>query len=717
MSENISTERLRKNFILYLTGYMLLASLVIAAIAFVPLTNYIKDEVKKSFLSGAIVRAVAIDERLDKMIKIAEQTSKRFGILSQLDKYAQGHIDLDAVVAYVEPRHRLVMVLSPDITGISQFDARGHNIVALGTPIPQEFIQDHFPASPIAQVHIHNPNLIGGTPQFMVHVPQFNERKDFIGASYVLFTLEQFRTLLVDSESQNADSRFFLGTLDETQEENKILLNCQKCIHAPKVGPGCAEQMLDQVLHDHGQEARGLLPSPQSLDGAPNVAAFVKLKQAQLVLLGKRSEANLYKQVDRFTGFILSTVAFLILAGTAGMFFLSRPLTGRVLIYSNELEELNQSLRKEVHGHQEAEDALTQALQETKESRNRVNAIVHSVPDALMVIDPIGRMELLNPAAERLLNLSTDQATQKPLLDLLPEKPLQDAIRKLLAPPAADRETILDWPTSNGGERAFHARISALHENNQGVGQILLLQDVTRQRHIEQMKSEFISTAAHELRTPMTIIMGFSELLTSRLDIPVAQQQEYLSYILQKSEDMSKILDDLLDISRIESGRAPVLHIEPLLIGPLIEQAVIPYRQRFTQHRFETALQDSEQIMDLDGGKFAQVMENLLSNAVKYSAAGSLVRIGGELREDHYLITVSDQGIGMTAEQAAQVFDKFYRADASNTAAEGTGLGMFIVRHIVQAHGGKIWLDSTFGRGTTIYLSLPLHPPTEQAQA
>jgi signal transduction histidine kinase len=116
----------------------------------------------------------------------------------------------------------------------------------------------------------------------------------------------------------------------------------------------------------------------------------------------------------------------------------------------------------------------------------------------------------------------------------------------------------------------------------------------------------------------MTTIMGFSELLTSDQLISSEQQQEYLSYIFQKSEDMPKILDDLLDISRIESGRELVLHIEPLPIGPLIEQAVTPYRLRFTNRRFETVLTEPNRLLQLDRGKFAQIMENLLSNAVKY---------------------------------------------------------------------------------------------------
>ncbi len=177
--------------------------------------------------------------------------------------------------------------------------------------------------------------------------------------------------------------------------------------------------------------------------------------------------------------------------------------------------------------------------------------------------------------------------------------------------------------------------------------------------------------------------------------------------IYDKADVLSVLLDDLLDISRIESGRALDIHPEPWPAGYLLEQTVQHYEKRERTHRFVMDLLQPEQPLLVDRGKFGQVMENLLSNAVKYSPKGGTVRIAGQSVEAGYKVTVSDEGMGMTKEQLKQVFDKFYRADNADTAIQGTGLGMTIVRHIIEAHGGQVWVESEPGKGTTVHFILP----------
>lgn len=232
-------------------------------------------------------------------------------------------------------------------------------------------------------------------------------------------------------------------------------------------------------------------------------------------------------------------------------------------------------------------------------------------------------------------------------------------------------------------------------------------------KKLDQLKSEFISTAAHELRTPLASIMGYTELLASpemREPFSEAQRQEFLAEIYESSEALTKIVDDILDISRIEAGRGIPMNKQPTSIAPLLEKVLKRFRLKVSQELSLEVQDGVPEALEIDSNRIVQVMENLLSNAIKYSPKESCVQVVAELEGNHCKITVSDHGIGMTPDEAVHIFDKFYRADASNTAIRGLGLGMSIVKQIVEEHQGVIWVDSSPGEGTRVYFTLPVNP-------
>ena len=234
-------------------------------------------------------------------------------------------------------------------------------------------------------------------------------------------------------------------------------------------------------------------------------------------------------------------------------------------------------------------------------------------------------------------------------------------------------------------------------------------------RDIDQMKNQFISTAAHELRTPLSSILGFSELLLNPETINginKEKQREFLEIIFTKTEALCTIIDDLMDVSRIESGNQIPLKRQLCNIGEIIQKEVNNFRIQTPGHVFELSLtknQDTE--IWADRNKIVQVLENLFSNAAKYSSAGESICVTGGQTASGYRLTVADKGIGMTPEQVEQVFDKFYRADYKNTAIGGLGLGMNIVRHIIDGHGGDIQVASELGRGSVVTVDLPFGKP------
>jgi signal transduction histidine kinase len=234
------------------------------------------------------------------------------------------------------------------------------------------------------------------------------------------------------------------------------------------------------------------------------------------------------------------------------------------------------------------------------------------------------------------------------------------------------------------------------------------MHDVTHEREVDRMKTEFISTAAHELRTPLTSIQGFSEILMTRDDLGLEERKKFLSYINKQSVGLTNIINDLLDISRIESGRGFALNKVFCNTTDTIKNVIAYFQEYYRDHRFEVVPLEEPLELYMDKEKIEQVFKNLLSNSAKYSPGGGLIRVTEELSDDNYQVTVEDHGIGMTTEQVEKVFDKFYRVDASDTGIEGTGLGMTIVKHIVEAHKGEITVESAYGKGTTVRFTIPM---------
>ena len=220
------------------------------------------------------------------------------------------------------------------------------------------------------------------------------------------------------------------------------------------------------------------------------------------------------------------------------------------------------------------------------------------------------------------------------------------------------------------------------------------------------MKREFVSTAGHELQTPLTAIVGFSELLLNQDDLPEETRRECLTFILEKGEALSALVDRLLDINRIDAGRPLVLNPEPFSARQLIDGAVACFSSD-EQSRCTVRLPAAEVTMRGDREKMTRTLENLISNALKFSSPENTVEISCELSPAGLRMAVHDQGVGMTPEQTERIFEAFYRGDSSNTSSGGAGLGMCLVKHVVEAHGGTVEIESAPGDGTLVTLMLP----------
>ncbi len=371
-----------------------------------------------------------------------------------------------------------------------------------------------------------------------------------------------------------------------------------------------------------------------------------------------------------------------------------------------ELVEYREGLERKV---EERTQELETVLHDTSDARDRIDAILKSVADGLIVTDMYNRVVLMNRAAEELLGRRLSEAIGLTVDFAIEDATLRDRLRSTLDKRQEGYEFDFTLPGAKGVDtRILSARTSLVRDRSGEInGIVTIIHDVTHDREMDRMKTEFVSTAAHELRTPLTSIQGFSEILLTREDLPGDKQKKYLGYINHEAVALANIINDLLDISRIESGKGFSLSKKHCDVSALFARLAAVYCDRHPTHTFATEFPPEPLQMFVDPDKMHQVLDNILSNAVKYSPDGGKIAVSAREMNGDTEITVTDEGLGMTTEQVAKIFDKFYRADASNTAIEGTGLGMTIVKHIVEAHGGTVKVDSEFGKGTVVTITLP----------
>lgn len=386
---------------------------------------------------------------------------------------------------------------------------------------------------------------------------------------------------------------------------------------------------------------------------------------------------------------------------------------GRGMVVARDADQTPLRLvgtHRDIDREKKAEFALKKALHTAETERNKIDAILKSIGDGLVVIDQQNQIILLNQTAKSLLKIDNSSEQNLDITETVDGTLLTSELKQILSGEKESASIDLEiYDPILEQTRTIQARFSPIYDNNhQPNSVIIILQDVTQIREMERLKNEFISTAAHELRTPLTAIMGFSDLLLENNELPPQTQHDYLKIITDKSERLSSIVDELLDLSRIEAGRMITLDLQRHSLYTILQPFVSQYCESCPTHHIVTDFNDLETCLDIDKNKLTQAIENILSNAIKYSPNGGTITISAHKTPTDIVITISDQGIGMTPSQKEKIFNKFYRADNTNTAVGGLGIGLSIVKNIIDAHHGAIHVESTFGVGTSVQISLPL---------
>ncbi|MGE0679316.1 MAG: ATP-binding protein [Candidatus Binatia bacterium] len=343
-------------------------------------------------------------------------------------------------------------------------------------------------------------------------------------------------------------------------------------------------------------------------------------------------------------------------------------------------------------------------------SEKRFRSLTEHASDLISILDVKGIMRYHSPSITRLLGYEEQELvghSVSTLFHSLEEAKLKTAFAALRTEPLRVQAFELRIRHKNGSWRIFESIAQNLLDDPAVRGMVFNSRDITERKEIERLKDDLVSTVSHELRTPLTSLRGFAELMLTREFAP-EKQRHFLQVILNEGTRLTNLINDFLDIQRIESGQQ-TYHFETITLTSLLRDALEVFRADESQHSLRLEAPDNLSPVRADADRLHQVLANLVSNAIKFSPKGGTVIIRARQTADQIVVEVADQGVGIPPDVITQLFQKFYRVDNTETRSiGGTGLGLALVKDIITAHSGQVWVESQLNVGSSFFFSLPI---------
>jgi two-component system phosphate regulon sensor histidine kinase PhoR len=367
---------------------------------------------------------------------------------------------------------------------------------------------------------------------------------------------------------------------------------------------------------------------------------------------------------------------------------------------ADELGELARSLN-------DTAARLDAAIRSLTDERNRSAAVLASMVEGVAVIGPDERVLFCNHAFCHAVGAELPSCQGRPLLEVVRHTDLLGVIRKALA----SGGTLHGEATLSGERpRTFGVAAAPVRADAAGArGVVLVLHDISELRRLERVRRDFVANVSHELKTPLTAIQGFAETLLGGALEDAQNSRRFLEIIRDHAVRLGRLTDDLLKLSQIEAGKLE-LDLHPVAVIELIESCVETARLQAAQKQLALVVDAAPGLPSVraDSSRLREVLQNLLDNAVQYTPAGGRITVRAAPGEGGVVISVADTGIGIPQADQERIFERFYRVDAARSReVGGTGLGLSIARHLVEAHGGRLTVESEVGRGSTFSVFLP----------
>jgi len=338
------------------------------------------------------------------------------------------------------------------------------------------------------------------------------------------------------------------------------------------------------------------------------------------------------------------------------------------------------------------------------DERNRSAAILGSMVEGVAVVTGDERIVYCNHAFEQILELPEGSSQGRKLVEALRQVELVNAVRQALP---GGEEVTGEVEVGTVRRRSFSVTAAPVHAV-ETKSAVLVLHDITELRRLERVRRDFVANVSHEFKTPLTAIQGFAETLLGGALDDKDNRTRFVEIIREHAQRLARLTDDLLKLSRIEAGRLE-LELRPVRVQALVNGCV-------ETSRFKAEAKGLRILVDLpeglppvrgDGAQLGEVLQNLLDNATQYTPPGGQITVSATANADGVTFTVADTGIGIPESDLERIFERFYRVDAARSReAGGTGLGLAIARHIVDAHGGRIWVDSAVGHGSRFHFRI-----------
>lgn len=383
------------------------------------------------------------------------------------------------------------------------------------------------------------------------------------------------------------------------------------------------------------------------------------------------------------------------------------------------LEAMRAKMEKEMairtNDLEQSREALLNILEDTEmarakaeEEKRKSETIFTNFIDGLIVFDPAGRVELINPRAEEMLKASKKDLLGKKMIEL--EK--LSSTKALVSIFKGELKEVFRQELLIGEELYLEITSTFIVAQGQKSAFLIILHDITREKSIEQMKSQFVSVAAHQLRTPLSIIKWSLDMfIKGDAGKITAQQKDFLNKTFLTNERLIRIINDLLNVAKIEEGRY-IYQPKILEFNELVEQTFDSLKdlakRRGISYKLNVVDGKKPKVVKVDVEKMSLAIKNLLENALKYTAPKGKILVQLERKNNHLEVFVKDSGVGIPKDQQPRIFSKFFRsANVIKMETDGSGLGLFIAKNVIEAHGGKIWFESVENKGTTFFFTLP----------
>jgi len=427
------------------------------------------------------------------------------------------------------------------------------------------------------------------------------------------------------------------------------------------------------------------------------IAEILAKKEMELAEL-KKAQARELKEMDR--------IARMLVRRDFRLTEVQEERIREVQELTKRTKELEDSRKALVNILEDIEEARKNAEQE----KNKTEALITNFTDGLLFFGESRKLSLINPQAEDFFQVRGKDVIDKSIIEL----GTFSTIKPIVALVGKEIKGVFRKEVQTRENLVLEVSTIPMMRKEEKLGTLIILHDITRERMIERMKTEFVSISAHQLRTPLSAVKWtLKMILEGDLGKISKEQRTFLEKTYLSNERMINLINDLLNISRIEEGRF-LYKIQKYDIVKLLERTIASLKEVALRKKLDFKFFKPEKRIpdaEVDIEKISLVFQNMIENAIHYTSPGGKVYVNIEYSpaEKKILFFVKDSGIGISKNQRARVFSKFFRgSNAIKLETEGTGLGLFIAKNIIEAHGGKIWFKSQENKGTTFYFSLPI---------